>query len=235
MSWLKGNEKSRYVRQMFGRIAPRYDLLNRIMTLGLDVHWRKEAIRHLDVAGTGILLDVGTGTGDIAWEISSQHPEVRIVACDFTFEMVLIGKGRSASSRIDWVIADAMNLPFPKNTFGGVISGFLLRNVPDVFRAIAEQYRVLRGEGKMVSLDTTPPKPGFLRPLVEFHLHYIIPFLGRMIARDAEAYKYLPDSTENFLNAEALASQLNEAGYKRVAFARRMLNTMAIHWGEKPA
>ena len=234
MSRLKGNEKAQYVRQMFGRIAPRYDLLNRIMTLGQDVRWRKEAVRRLEVAEKAVLLDVGSGTGDIAREISKQCSVVSIVACDFTREMVVIGKSRSANSRIDWVIADAMNLPFQKNTFDGVISGFLLRNVPDVVQAIAEQYRVLKVDGKMVALDTTPPRPGFLRPLVEFHLHYIIPLLGRMIAGDVEAYKYLPDSTENFLSAEILARRMTEAGYKRVAFVRRMLDTMAIHWGEKP-
>jgi len=233
MSWLNGNEKAQYVRKMFGRIAPRYDLLNRIMALGQDVRWRKEAVYRLDVTEKDVLLDVGSGTGDIAREISRQHPEVRIVACDFTPEMVLIGKGRSASSRINWVIADAMNLPFPKNTFNGVVSGFLLRNVPDVVQAIGEQYRILKFDGKMVALDTTPPKSGFLRPFVEFHLHYVIPLLGRIIAGDAEAYKYLPDSTENFLSAEVLAGRMDEAGYKQVAFVRRMLDTMAIHWGVK--
>jgi demethylmenaquinone methyltransferase / 2-methoxy-6-polyprenyl-1,4-benzoquinol methylase len=236
MSWLKGNEKARYVQGMFGRIAPRYDLLNRIMTLGQDVRWRKEAVRRLEIAEETVLLDLGTGTGDIAREISRQSAGVHIVACDFTYEMVVIGKSRSVvNDNIDWIIADAMNLPFQNNTFNGVISGFLLRNVPDVVQGLAEQYRVLRGDGKMVALDTTPPRAGFLHPLIEFHLHYIIPLLGRMIAGDAEAYKYLPDSTENFLAADLLAKRMTEAGYIRVAFVRRMLDTMAIHWGEKPA
>jgi demethylmenaquinone methyltransferase/2-methoxy-6-polyprenyl-1,4-benzoquinol methylase len=235
MSWLKGKEKARYVQGMFGRIAPRYDLLNRIMTLGQDARWRKEAVRRLEIAEKNVLLDVGTGTGDIAREISRQCTGVHIVACDFTYEMVVIGKSRSVDDRINWVIADAMNLPFQNNTFNGVISGFLLRNVLDVVQGLAEQYRVLRGDGKMVALDTTPPKPDFLHPFIEFHLHYIIPLLGRIIAGDAEAYKYLPDSTENFLCAEALAKRMTEAGYIKVAFVRRMLNTMAIHWGEKPA
>jgi demethylmenaquinone methyltransferase/2-methoxy-6-polyprenyl-1,4-benzoquinol methylase len=234
MSLLKGNEKARYVRKMFGRIAPRYDLLNRIMTLGQDSHWRREAVRRLEISGETILLDVGSGTGDIAREISKQHPRVKIVACDFTQEMVHIGKDHSVNNRIDWVIADAMNLPFQKDSFNGVISGFLLRNVPDVGQGLEEQYRVLRADGKMVALDTTPPRPGFLRPLVEFHLHYIIPLLGQLIAGDAEAYKYLPDSTENFLSAEALASRMIDAGFNKVAFVRRMMDTMAIHWGEKP-
>ncbi|MDR3575183.1 MAG: ubiquinone/menaquinone biosynthesis methyltransferase [Anaerolineaceae bacterium] len=234
MSVLKGNEKARYVRKMFGRIAPRYDMLNRIMTVGQDVRWRKEAVRKLGITENALLLDAGTGTGDIAREISKQYPQVRVVACDFTPEMVLIGKNRSKNKQIDWVIADAMNLPFKKDSFSGVISGFLLRNVPDVNVAIAEQYRLLMASGRIVALDTTPPKPGFLRPFVEFHLHYIIPFLGKIIAGDAEAYKYLPDSTENFLRAEVLAERMMEAGFRKVAFVRRMLDTMAIHWGVKP-
>jgi demethylmenaquinone methyltransferase / 2-methoxy-6-polyprenyl-1,4-benzoquinol methylase len=234
MSWLNGDEKAHYVRRMFGRIAPRYDLLNRIMTLGQDIRWRKEAVNRLEIDEKAVLLDVGTGTGDIAREISKRCASAQIVACDFTPEMVIIGKSKSASMPIDWVIADAMNLPFQKDSFSGVISGFLLRNVPGVSRAIAEQYRVLKVGGKMVALDTTPPKASFLRPLVEFHLHYIIPLLGRLIAGDAEAYVYLPDSTENFLSAEVLAGRMAETGYKKVAFVRRMLDTMAIHWGVKP-
>ncbi|HMD89040.1 MAG TPA: ubiquinone/menaquinone biosynthesis methyltransferase [Anaerolineaceae bacterium] len=233
MRSLQGNEKAQYVRNMFGRIAPRYDLLNRLMTLGQDVRWRKGAVRRLGLVERGFLLDVGTGTGDFARELCKQQSEARIVACDFTPEMVFIGKSRNASERIEWVIADAMNLPFKESTFSGVISGFLLRNVPDVIQTIGEQYRVLQLGGKMVALDTTPPKPGFLHPFVEFHLHYIIPLLGKMIAGDAEAYRYLPDSTENFLSAEVLSNRLTEAGYKRVAFVRRMFGTMAIHWGEK--
>ncbi len=231
---LKGNEKARYVRKMFGRIALRYDLLNRIMTLGQDSRWRSEAVRRLEISEKAVLLDVGSGTGDIAREISKHHPGAKIVACDFTPEMVVIGKSRSSKGQINWLIADAMNLPFQKSSFNGVISGFLLRNVPDVVQGLEEQYRVLRVDGKIVALDTTPPRPGFLRPFVEFHLHFIIPLLGQMIAGDAEAYKYLPDSTENFLSAEALARRMMDAGFKRVAFVRRMMNTMAIHWGEKP-
>jgi demethylmenaquinone methyltransferase/2-methoxy-6-polyprenyl-1,4-benzoquinol methylase len=233
MSWLKGNEKAQYVQQMFGRIAPHYDLLNRIMTLGQDVRWRKEAVYRLEITEKAFLLDVGSGTGDIAREIIHQYPGACVVACDFTQEMVVIGKSRSSNGRIDWVIADAMNLPFQKDSFNGVISGFLLRNVADITQTISEQYRVLRVNGKMVVLDTTPPKAGFLHPFIEFHLHYIIPLLGRMIAGDADAYKYLPDSTENFLDGEALANRMTEAGYKKVAFVRRMVDTMAIHWGEK--
>lgn len=235
MSQLTGDARSNYVRRMFGRIAGRYDLLNRVMTMGQDLRWRREAVRRLSRADGGRVLDVGAGTGDLAFEVQRQFPGVRAVAADFTAEMIAVGRRRTQGGTVDWVVADALHLPFADSSFGGVISGFLLRNLGDVEASISEQQRVLQAGGQLVSLDTTPPPAGMLRPLIRFHLHTVIPTLGRVLAGDAEAYRYLPDSTEHFATAEAIADRMTAVGMTAVGFVRRMFGTVAIHWGRKDA
>jgi demethylmenaquinone methyltransferase/2-methoxy-6-polyprenyl-1,4-benzoquinol methylase len=235
MTDLSGTERAQYVQRMFGRIAPRYDLLNRLMTLGQDIRWRRETVRHLEIEPGNLILDSGTGTGDLAFEVLRQHPAAGVVASDFTAEMVALGQQRPGGDRISWVIADAQRLPFASGSFDGTVSGFLMRNVPDVDVALGEQQRVLKAGGRVVSLDTTPPRRNLLQPFIKFHLHYIVPLLGRIIAGDPEAYTYLPDSTEQFLTAEKLSECMTAAGFRAVGFVRRMFGTVAIHWGRKDA
>ncbi len=231
MSHLTGKERASYVQAMFGRIAQRYDLLNRLMTFGQDVRWRKETIRRLNLSEDGLLIDLGAGTGDLAFEALRQHPQATVIASDFTPEMVRVGKARREGAKVHWVIADAQHLPFASRAADAVVCGYLLRNVPDVDRALQEQQRVLKPGGWAASLDTTPPPRNWLRPILEFHMHHVIPFLGRLVAGDADAYTYLPDSTEHFLSAENLAARYVQAGFGEVGFVRRMLGTMGIHWG----
>lgn len=233
MSYPTEGERAPYVRKMFARIAHRYDLLNRLMTLGQDQRWRKEAIRRLGAPPHGTLIDIGCGTGDLAFEAARQHPGALVIASDFTPEMIAHGKQRPGGKAVNWVIADAQNLPFAAGCADGIVSGFLLRNVPHVKRALREQHRTLRPGGRFVALDTTPPRPGPLTPLLALHFNYIIPLLGKLIAGDAEAYTYLPDSTANFLLAEALVDVIQQVGFTAVSFVRRMLGTVAIHWGIK--
>ena len=233
MSELRGEARAAYVQRMFGRIAHRYDLMNRLMTLGQDVRWRRELIDRLALSPDSVVLDLGAGTGDIALETSKRYPDATVIASDFTAEMVLVGRERPGGEKVDWVIADAMHLPFASGQADAVVSGFLLRNVPDVGRSLAEQHRVLKPGGRVASLDTSPPPDNWMRPFLQFHLHTVIPLLGRLIAGDSEAYTYLPDSTEQFLTAEMLAEGFQQAGFQAVTFVRRMLGTIGIHWGRK--
>jgi demethylmenaquinone methyltransferase/2-methoxy-6-polyprenyl-1,4-benzoquinol methylase len=226
--------KANRVRRMFGRIAPRYDLLNRLMTGGQDRRWRREAIRRLDLEKGVRVIDLGSGTGDIALEIARSSQSDLVIASDFTPEMIAIGRKRSLGTRVQWLQADAQRLPFASNSLDGVISGFLLRNVPDVGHSLGEQHRILASKGRVVSLDTSPPRDNWLKPLLHIHLNLIIPLLGRLIAGDAEAYTYLPESTAGFLTAEQLAGSFRSTGFEEVGFTRRMLGTVGIHWGVKP-
>ncbi|HNT23882.1 MAG TPA: ubiquinone/menaquinone biosynthesis methyltransferase [Anaerolineales bacterium] len=235
MTHLTGRERARYVQQMFSRIAPRYDLMNRLMTAGQDVRWRREVIRRAKLEAGQRLLDLGTGTGDLAGEALQQAPDCQVVAADFTLEMMRYGQARHLPGQPapGWSGADALHLPFAEGCFDAVVSGYLLRNVIDVPGALAEQRRVLKPGGRMVTLDTTPPPSNLLSPLINFHLHTIIPALGRWLSADGSAYDYLPNSTEAFLSAEALAECLAQAGFKEVGFKRLMAGTMAVHWGVK--
>jgi demethylmenaquinone methyltransferase/2-methoxy-6-polyprenyl-1,4-benzoquinol methylase len=231
---LSGSDRSRYVQAMFTRIAGRYDLMNRLMTAGQDVHWRRQVIDLAALLTGGRLLDLGAGTGDLALEARRRDPALRVVAGDFTLAMLRVGQMRPGGDTVRWAGTDALNLPFPGNTFDAVTSGYLMRNVADVGRGWAEQYRVLRPGGRVVCLDTTPPPRNLLRPFIKFHLRVVIPALGRLVAGASEAYTYLPESTEHFLTAEALAERMRAAGFVDVRFTRRMLGTMAIHVGVKP-
>ncbi len=233
MANLTGDERARYVRAMFGRIARRYDLMNRLMTFGQDLRWRQEVIRRAAIPPGGHLLDLGAGTGDLARQALRQVPSCQVIAADFTLEMMRFGHARRGSVQPVWVGADALHLPFPEASFDAVVSGFLFRNLSDLQQALQEQRRVLKAGGRIVILDTTRPPENLFTPLIKVHLHYNIPTLGRIIVGDGEAYTYLPRSTEGFLSAEQLAERLRQAGFRQVGFQRRMLATIAIHWGVK--
>jgi demethylmenaquinone methyltransferase/2-methoxy-6-polyprenyl-1,4-benzoquinol methylase len=155
------------------------------------------------------------------------------VAVDFTVEMMRVGKVRDEGGHLRWSAADALHLPFPANTFDAVVSGFLLRNVGTILQSLEEQYRVLKPGGRIVCLDTTRPLASLFSPVINFHLHKVIPAVGGMISGDPDAYRYLPDSTESFLAAEQLAGRMLSVGFQKVCFNRRMLATVAIHWGIK--
>lgn len=233
MTHLSGAERAHYVQGMFSRIAGRYDMMNRLMTGGQDVRWRRYVIDQAQLPPGGKLLDLGTGTGDLAFEALGRDGALHAVGGDFTLEMMRVGRRRAEGGRVRWAGTDALNLPFPADHFDAVTSGYLMRNVIDVRRAWAEQYRVLRPGGRVVCLDTTPPPRNLLRPFINFHLHVVIPTLGRLIVGASDAYTYLPDSTENFLPAEQLAERLRAAGFREVGFKRLMFGTMALHWGTK--
>lgn len=217
---------------MFARIAPRYDLMNRLMTGWQDVIWRREVIRRAGLFPGARLLDLGAGTGDLAREALRQRPGCQVVAADFTLEMMLNGRRRSAPELI-WSAADALRLPFASGQFDAVVSGFLLRNVSDVPQALSEQWRVLRPGGWMVALDTTRPARTWLSPLIRLHMRHVIPLLGQIVTGDRDAYEYLPSSSEAFLEAEELAGLMEQAGFEQVGFRRRNAGTVAIHWGRK--
>ncbi|NWG34732.1 MAG: ubiquinone/menaquinone biosynthesis methyltransferase [Chloroflexi bacterium] len=230
MAQLTGNERAKYVQEMFTRIARRYDLMNRLMTGGQDVRWRKRVIELARLDENASLLDLGTGTGDLAREALAEFPQARVVGADFTLEMMRVGR---RAGLLDFSAADALRLPFPDASFDAVVSGFLMRNVVDLQKALEEQYRILKHGGRIVILDTTRPKKNILSPFIWLHMHFVIPTLGGLLTGSRDAYRYLPETTEGFVTVEEMASRMEKAGFLKVGFQRLMLGTIAIHWGVK--
>jgi demethylmenaquinone methyltransferase/2-methoxy-6-polyprenyl-1,4-benzoquinol methylase len=235
---LSGNERAQYVQSMFARIAKNYELMNRVMTFCQDSRWRRVVIRLAGLPEGGGLLDLGAGTGNLTIDSGSRYPGSISIAADFTIEMMKVGRHRLETGELDlpnlaWTAVDAHFLPFSANTFDAVVSGFLARNLADLPASLREQYRVIKPGGRVVILDTTPPPSSLLSPFIKFHLHRIIPLLGRIITGNPEAYTYLPDTTVKFLEPEQLTNRLLQAGFKQLSFQRFMFGTIAIHSGVK--
>ena len=237
MTHLTGKERGAYVQDMFTRIAHRYDLMNRLMTAGQDVRWREQVIRQAKLTPDARVLDLGAGTGDLAREALRQQPEVKVTAADFTLEMMRVGQDQALEQGLNgslpWSAADALNLPFGGKTFDAVVSGFLMRNVGNIQRALTEQHRVLKPGGRIVILDTTKPRRNLLSPFIWLHMHVVIPLLGGLLSGFKDAYNYLPDSTEEFVTAKELAVRMAAVGFKKINYEILMFGTIAIHWGEK--
>ncbi len=236
MTQLSGKQKSIYVQDMFGRIAERYNLMNRLMAAGQDQRWRRFVIAKAAIPAEGTVLDLATGTGDIAFEALHTEPTAQVVGADFALPMMHVGQRNPVGKHVDWCGADAMHLPFSSGSFDAVVSGYLVRNVVDIQQTIQEQLRVLKPGGRMVILDTSPPPPSILRPFILIHLKYIIPLLGQLISgkQGADAYEYLPESTQSFKTPAELQSIMESCGVVDVAYETFMFGTMAVHWGVKP-
>ena len=229
------DEKPVYVNRMFARIAPTYDLMNRLMTFCQDQTWRREMLAYANVPPRGSLLDVGTGTGDIAYTAMRQNPTIQAVGSDFTYEMMAAGVGKVPGVPLPFAQADTYALPFPDNTFDAVVSGFLVRNVVDRVAAFREMARVTKRGGRVVCLETTPPSNSVLGPLFRLYFFQIVPVVGSIVARDRQAYSYLPHSTEAFPPPAELARLMERAGLQNVFYVERMLKSVAIHVGTKLA
>jgi demethylmenaquinone methyltransferase/2-methoxy-6-polyprenyl-1,4-benzoquinol methylase len=218
---------------MFSGIASTYVLMNRVITLGMDSIWRRSLIRAASFPEHARILDVGSGTGDISLKASGMDRSLRAVAADFTLEMMKAGRRRTGAGRILWCCADACSLPFRDRTFDGAVSGYLLRNVEEVRAAVREQVRVVKPGARVAALDTSPPPPGLLRPLVLLYFRFAIPLLGQAIARNRTAYEYLPGSTRAFMQPEKLAGIMEEEGLKNVRIQRFMLGTQVVLSGTR--
>jgi demethylmenaquinone methyltransferase / 2-methoxy-6-polyprenyl-1,4-benzoquinol methylase len=230
----KDEAKVRYVKGMFAGISSDYNFMNRLMTFGMDISWRKFLLSKADIPKGGLLLDVGTGTGDIVFEALRIDPTLSVTGVDFTSEMMEVGRRRKGAEKINWCLADALCLPFPDSAFNAVVSGFLVRNVADVRSVFREQARVVKPGGRVVCLDTSPAGESIFKPLTVLYLKIFIPFLGRLLTGNVEAYRYLTKSTMNFIKPQALLEIMSDIGLEKVEFKRLMLGNIAVHWGVRP-
>jgi demethylmenaquinone methyltransferase/2-methoxy-6-polyprenyl-1,4-benzoquinol methylase len=227
------SEKRSYVRRMFGAIAPRYDLMNRLMTLGRDQVWRRTVVRLCGLPRGGRLLDVATGTGDIGYEALRADPSARVVGLDLTPEMMVAGRNKQQGLAFPFTEGDGLALPFGDDTFDAATSGFMMRNVVDIGTAFAEQLRVVRPGGRVVCLEITMPRTPVLGWLFGIYFFRLVPLVGRLISGYGEAYMYLPESVAAFPPPPELKRIIESVGLRDVRYRTAMLGTIAIHWGVK--
>ncbi len=220
------------VRAMFDRIAPRYDLMNRLMSGGLDRRWRRLAAAAADVSLGSRALDVCTGTGDLAFELARRvGASGAVIGVDFSEQMLERAreKGAARGASVDFQQADALELPFPDDAFDAATVAFGARNLADLDRGLAEMGRVVRPGGTVVVLDITTPRR--LRALHGLWFDRLVPRVGALVGRDGAAYGYLPASAKRFPQPEALAELMTEAGLRDVRHRSFMGGIVAMHHG----
>jgi len=238
MADLRGRERAYYVTRMFSRIAPHYDLLNTVMTAGRHHAWRRMAAETAVGPTSGTALDVAAGTCDFALDLARRPSVSHVVALDRSGEMLSVGRSkadrRGLTQALTLAVGDAHDLPFADDRFMCATVGFGVRNYADVGAAMREMVRVVAPGGKVVVLEIVRTE-GWLGwgRLFRFYFRRVTPWLGALIARDREAYTYLPESVAAFYSAGQLASMMEEAGLQKVETRSLALGTVAIISGEK--
>ncbi len=231
------SDKGEKIQQMFGAIAPRYDFLNRLLSFGIDRRWRTKAVRLLKYREGSRILDVATGTGDVALEIALRTPaSVKITGADFCKEMIDLGAVKVAASpyadRIDLRVAPCEDLPFANDTFDSITIAFGIRNVVDRKLGLAEMWRVLRPGGRMIILEFSTPRSTLFRQLYYFYFRRLLPVVGGLFSR-YNAYKYLPDSVLDFPSQEEFSRMIAEAGFHNIHLHELTFGIATIYVGEK--
>ena len=228
--------KAARIRDMFATIVPRYDLVNTLMTLGLDRRWRRVTVAMAEPGGA-VALDIATGTGELAFELERAGART-IVGVDFCYEMVAAARKKCTAAdlanRVGFATGDAMALPFPDATFDCIVNGFMLRNVADLDATFSELYRVLKPGGRLVCLDLTRPR-GRLRRFFDLYIATVVPLLGVAVGRKYGAYRYLFQSLTIHPDADTLARMMRNAGFAAADYRLTGFGTVAIHLGRKAA
>ena len=221
------------VQSMFNRVTRSYDRINSLMTMGRHAHWCREVAQRADLALNGKLLDIATGTGEIALAARRRYPNADIYGVDFSENMLAEAREKPGAESIEWEFADAHQLQFEDESFDAVTHGYLLRNVSDVERVLREQFRVLKPGGRVVALETSPPR-GVLKLVLSAGMSVVLPLLGQLIAKDRQAYTYLKTSTLGFMSPAEVAEIMERVGFCGVEWSTKYFGTNVIMWGRKP-
>ena len=226
-------ERAQAVSIMFTRIARRYDLMNSLMTAGRHHAWREAAAREAVGAPPGPLLDLATGTADLAIAARRLDPARAVIGADFSLGMLAQARLKLGRDRrgVSLAAADALALPFADGAFAGVVSAFLMRNLVDLEAGLTEMRRVTRRGGRVITLDIVKIALPVWGELFGLYFHRLVPAIGAMVAGDRQAYTYLPDSVDRFLTARQLAGAMQDAGLRDVSFRTFGLGSVALHVG----
>jgi demethylmenaquinone methyltransferase/2-methoxy-6-polyprenyl-1,4-benzoquinol methylase len=232
----EGSKKSQ-VTEMFDRIAPKYDLLNRLLSLGIDTIWRKKAINLLDKDKHRMILDVATGTADMTLEINKQLSPDKIVGLDISSQMIEYGKKKvhkkGLSELISLEVGDSENMRFETDHFDAATVAFGVRNFGQLEKGLAEMYRVLKPEGRIVILEFSRPLYFPFKQLFNLYFKYILPLIGKWTSKDKKAYSYLYESVQAFPDYDRFADILRNTGFRSVSWKALSLGICTIYSGVK--
>lgn len=229
--------KKEQVAQMFNNIARRYDFLNHFLSLGIDNLWRKKAIKCIsDIAPNPLMLDVATGTGDLAIAALKLNPQ-KVIGIDISTEMLNGGikkiKRKGYQNLIELKKGDSENLEFDDNTFDGITAAFGVRNFENLDKGLSEMYRVLKPKGKIVILEFSKPRVFPVKQFYNFYFKAILPLLGKIISKDDSAYTYLPESVNQFPERELFIQKLEQVGFKNCSFKPLSFGIASLYWAYK--
>lgn len=233
----KSTEK---VRRMFAQIAPRYDMMNHLLSLNIDKSWRKRTLGHLNLAGDGPVLDVCTGTGDLAISIYRQAAgRFRVVGTDFCLPMLELARKKQPNPEgmgdlVSFIEADTQSLPFQENTFQAVTVAFGIRNVSDTLAGLQEMVRVCQPGGQVAILEFSRPTWPILKQVYDAYFRWVLPAIGQAVARNTEsAYSYLPESVRQFPSGPAMIKILESVGLQNVRSWPMTFGVTTLYLGQK--
>ena len=211
--------KKEQVAKMFDNISEDYDGLNRVISLGIDVSWRKKVVKLIGENNPKQILDIATGTGDLALMMAGLNPD-KIVGLDISAGMLEVGKQKIAkanlTNKIEMIVGDSENMPFENNTFDAITVSFGVRNFENLDKGLTEIYRILKPGGKFVVLETSNPTKFPFKQGYQFHTNVLLPIIGKMFSKDKVAYSYLSESANSFPFGEAFNNILQKNGFKNV-------------------
>lgn len=230
-------EREQYVQDLFRRVAPRYDFLNRLLSFRRDVAWRRFTARQAGLGPGGSVLDVATGTGDLAFDLAAVvGREGRVVGLDLTEEMLVRARRKADKLGLGdvctFVQGNALDLPFGENEFDAATIAFGLRNVVDRERCLLEMKRVVRPGGRVLVLEFSRPVWPVFRQVYLLYFRYVLPWIGRLIQGDPDTYRYLPETVLAFPDQEALAAMMRELGFRNVRYHNLTGGICTLHIGE---
>lgn len=236
-----GRAKSDQVEAMFDNIAPAYDLMNRLMTLGIDRRWRSRAIKMMAKKhhAPRYILDVASGTGDLAMMMARKLDPVSITGVDLSNEMLEVGRSKvDAAGLADLITfsrADCLQLPFPDETFDCVTAAYGVRNFEDIEAGYREMFRVMRPGGCLMVLELSTPRNHLVRPLYDLYTKHLIPLIGKMVSKDLSAYSYLPASIQAVPQGSEMTALMTSAGFDDATFRTMTFGTCTVYLAQKGA
>ena len=232
----RGKERKDYVRFMFNSIAHRYDFLNHFLSAGVDIYWRKKAIAKLNVDENALVLDLASGTADLAIETVRQK-QCKVIATDIAQRMLVFAKDKlrkkNLENNIGLVNGDGENLPFKENDFDALTIAFGIRNMGSIPAALAEMFRILNAGGQAVILEFSLPVNSLFRTAYMFYFKNILPLIGKLVSKDRQAYSYLPASVEKFPEIGEFSNWMSEAGFRNIKYWKLLNGVAVIYKGIK--